>query len=216
MGIIVFSIAILPILGIGGVQLFRAEVAGPVAEKITPRVKQTAKLLWGIYVGLVLFQTLILKFEGMTLFDSLCHSFTTIATAGFSTKNASIAAFNSTAIELTIIVFMIIAATNFSLHYLFLAKGRFDYFKDEEFKIYFYIIVLVSLTLDINLNGTYNWSPNSIKDALYYKHHLLLPQVFLLQILNHFLAFQNVKYFFWWNCRFYYWCNKNYKNNADI
>ncbi|MBI72123.1 MAG: potassium transporter [Candidatus Marinimicrobia bacterium] len=169
MGIIVFSIAILPILGIGGVQLFRAEVAGPVAEKITPRVKQTAKLLWGIYVGLVLFQTLILKFEGMTLFDSLCHSFTTIATAGFSTKNASIAAFNSTTIELTIIIFMIIAATNFSLHYLFLAKGKFDYFKDEEFKIYFYIIIFISLTLflDINLNGSYNWSLNSMKDAIF-------------------------------------------------
>ena len=105
----------------------------------------------------------------MTLFDALCHSFTTIATAGFSTKNASIAAFNSTTIELTIIIFMIIAATNFSLHYLFLAKGKFDYFKDEEFKIFFYIIIFVSLTLflDINVNGSYNWSSNSIKDAVF-------------------------------------------------
>ena len=105
MGIIVFSIAILPMLGIGGVQLFRAEVAGPVAEKITPRVKQTAKLLWGIYVGFVLLETLILRLEGMSWFDSLCHSFTTIATAGFSTKNESIAAFNSPLIEITIIVY---------------------------------------------------------------------------------------------------------------
>ena len=105
----------------------------------------------------------------MTLFDALCHSFTTIATLGFSTKNASIAAFNSTTIELTIIIFMIIAATNFSLHYLFLAKGKFDYFKDEEFKIFFYIIIFVSLTLflDINVNGSYNWSSNSIKDAVF-------------------------------------------------
>ena len=88
----------------------------------------------------------------------------------FSTKNASIAAFNSTTIELTIIIFMIIAATNFSLHYLFLAKGKFDYFKDEEFKIFFYIIIFVSLTLflDINVNGSYNWSSNSIKDASFY------------------------------------------------
>ena len=169
MGIIVFSIAILPLLGVGGVQLFRAEVAGPVAEKITPRVKQTAKLLWGIYVGFVLFQTLILKFEGMSWFDSLCHSFTTIATSGFSTKNASIAAFNSPLIEYTIIFFMFLAATSFSLHYLFLAKGKFDYFKDEEFRVYFLILCLVSiiLFLDINFNGMYEWQLSSIKDSLF-------------------------------------------------
>jgi len=169
MGIIVFSIAILPMLGIGGVQLFRAEVAGPVAEKITPRVKQTAKLLWGIYVGFVLLQTLILKFEGMTWFDSLCHSFATMATGGFSTKNASIAAFDSSIIEVTIIIFMFIAATSFSLHYLFLAKRKFDYFKDEEFRVYFFIICLVSiiLFLDINFNGIYKWQLTSIKDSLF-------------------------------------------------
>jgi len=169
MGIIVFSIAILPMLGIGGVQLFRAEVAGPVAEKITPRVKQTAKLLWGIYVGFVLLETLILKLEGMTWFDSLCHSFGTMATGGFSTKNESLAAFNSPLIEITIIIFMFIAATNFSLHYLFLAKGRFDYFKDEEFKVYFFIVFLVSvfMFLDLNINGIYNWTMVSIKDAFF-------------------------------------------------
>ena len=80
-GIIVFSIAILPMLGIGGVQLFRAEVAGPTADKLTPRVKQTAKLLWGIYVGFIIVLCLILKIEGMSWFDALCHSFTTMATA---------------------------------------------------------------------------------------------------------------------------------------
>ncbi len=175
MGIIVFSIAILPMLGIGGVQLFRAEVAGPVAEKITPRVKQTAKLLWGIYVGFVLLETLILKFEGMSWFDSLCHSFATMATGGFSTKNASLAAFNSSVIEFTIIIFMIIAATNFSLHYLFLAKNKFDYFKDEEFKIYIYIILLLSIIFffDININGTYDWKLESIKDSIFTTTSLL-------------------------------------------
>ena len=169
MGIIVFSIAILPILGIGGVQLFRAEVAGPVSENIAPRVKQTAKLLWGIYVGLVSLQTIILKIEGMTWFDSICHSFTTIATAGFSTKNSSIASFDSTIIELTIIIFMFIAATSFSLHYLFLAKGKFDYFKDEEFKIYFFLTCFISLVLflDININGFYDWSLTSLKDSVF-------------------------------------------------
>ena len=169
MGIIVFSIAILPMLGIGGVQLFRAEVAGPSAEKITPRVKQTAKLLWGIYVGFVLLETLILKLEGMTWFDSLCHSFATMATGGFSTKNESLAAFNSPLIEVTIIIFMFIAATNFSLHYLFLAKGKFDYFKDEEFKVYFYIIAFVSLFIfiDLNINSIYSWGLTSLKDSIF-------------------------------------------------
>ena len=121
MGIIVFSIAILPMLGMGGVQLFRAEVAGPVADKITPRVKQTAKLLWGIYVGFVLILCLILKIEGMSWFDAICHSFTTIATGGFSTKNISIAAYGGL-IQWTIIIFMFLAATNFSLHYFFIAN----------------------------------------------------------------------------------------------
>jgi len=175
MGIIVFSIALLPMLGIGGVQLFRAEVAGPVAEKIAPRVKQTAKLLWGIYFGLVLLLTLILKFIGMDWFDSLCHSFGTMATGGFSTKNLSIGAYNSSIIEIVIIVFMFIAATNFSLHYLFLSKKKFDYFKDEEFRIYFFVLLFVSLLifLDINFNGIYNFSMHSIKDSIFTTTSLL-------------------------------------------
>ena len=163
MGIIVFSIAILPLLGIGGVQLFRAEVAGPVAEKITPRVKQTAKLLWGIYVGLVLFLTIVLKFEGFSWHQSFCHSFGTLATGGFSTFDNSLLLTNhdgslgvdvSTNIMLvqwTFIVFMFIAATNFTLHYYFISKKRFDYFKDEEFKTYIFIFTAASLTIFLNI-----------------------------------------------------------------
>ena len=175
MGIIVFSIAILPLLGVGGVQLFRAEVAGPVAEKITPRVKQTAKLLWGIYVGFVLLQTLILKFEGMTWHESFCHAFGTMATGGFSTRNESIAAFNSPLIEYTIIFFMFLAATSFSLHYLFLAKRKFDYFKDEEFKVYIYVIIFftVLIFLDLNLNGIYRWSIESFNNSIFMSVSLL-------------------------------------------
>jgi len=153
MGIIVFSIAILPMLGMGGVQLFRAEVAGPVADKITPRVKQTAKLLWGIYVGLVLILCLILKIEGMSWFDAICHSFTTIATGGFSTKNASIGAYSGV-IQWTIIVFMFVAATNFSLHYYFIAKGKFGYYKDHEFRVYFALCIIFSILFFINIVGT--------------------------------------------------------------
>ena len=129
MGIIVFSIAVLPMLGIGGVQLFRAEVAGPSADKLTPRVKQTAKLLWGIYLGFTIILCLILRVEGMSWFDSLCHAFTTIATSGFSTKSGSIGEFSGL-IQWTIIIFMFISASNFSLHYYFISKGKFNYFKE--------------------------------------------------------------------------------------
>ena len=153
MGIIVFSIAILPMLGMGGVQLFRAEVAGPVADKITPRVRQTAKLLWGIYVGFVLILCLILKIEGMSWFDAICHSFTTIATSGFSTKNISIAAYGGL-IQWTIIIFMFLAATNFSLHYYFIAKGKFEYYKDHEFRVYFGLCIIFSILFFINIIGT--------------------------------------------------------------
>ena len=105
----------------------------------------------------------------MSWFDSLCHSFTTIATSGFSTKTASIAAFNSSLIEYTIIFFMFLAATSFSLHYLFLSKFKFEYFKDEEFRAYFFILCLITfvLFLDININGIYNWNLDSIKDSMF-------------------------------------------------
>ena len=140
-GIIVFSIAILPLLGFGGVQLFRAEVAGPVADKLTPRIKQTAKLLWAIYIGLIISQTIILMIEGVSFYDSITHSFTTIATAGFSTNSDSIFSF-SPIVQYTIIFFMIIAASSFSLHFLAFRKGRFEYFKDQEFKVYISILLL--------------------------------------------------------------------------
>ena len=146
-GIIVFSIAILPLLGFGGVQLFRAEVAGPVADKLTPRIKQTAKLLWGIYIGLIFIETIVLMIEGLSFYDSLTHSFATIATGGFSTYGESIRGLSATVnipsiVEYTIIFFMIIAATNFSLHFFAFRKGQFEYFKDQEFKIYISIIII--------------------------------------------------------------------------
>ena len=165
MGIIVFSIAILPMLGMGGVQLFRAEVAGPVADKITPRVKQTAKLLWGIYVGFVLILCLILKIEGMSWFDAICHSFTTIATSGFSTKNISIAAYGGL-IQWTIIIFMFLAATNFSLHYYFIAKGKFEYYKDHEFRVYCGLCIIFSILFFINIVGTNKYQT----DLLSFRH----------------------------------------------
>ena len=117
MGIIVFTIAILPLLGVGGVQLFKAEVPGPVADKIKPRVKETAKILWMVYVGFTVLQMVLLRLAGMPLFDSICHAFTTMPTGGFSTQNASIAAYNSPLIQYIVIFFMFVAGINFTLHF---------------------------------------------------------------------------------------------------
>ena len=151
MGIIVFSIAILPLLGVGGMQLYKAEVAGPTADKLTPRIRQTAKYLWLIYLGLILSMTLILYIEGKILdikkldfFHSICHAFGTIGTAGFSTFNNSIAAFESSVVTWTFIIFMFLSATNFTLHFVFFTTGSFDYFKNSEFKIYIKLIFFVA------------------------------------------------------------------------
>lgn len=158
MGIIVFSIAILPLLGAGGVQLYKAEVAGPAADKLTPRIKQTAKYLWLIYLGLICFMTFVLYLEGLVLgidklnlFHSLCHAFGTIGTAGFSTYNSSIAAFESPVVTWTFIIFMFLSATNFSLHFILLTKGSFQYFKNPEFKVYLKIIFFIGIFFFIGI-----------------------------------------------------------------
>lgn len=144
MGIIVLSLAILPILGIGGMQLFVAEVPGPTKDKIHPRVRETAKRLWGIYVILTALEALLLILGGMSLFDAVNHSFTTMATGGFSTKQASIAAYNSPFIHYVIIFFMFLAGINFSLHYYGL-HGKFSVFsKNDEFKFYVKILLGIS------------------------------------------------------------------------
>ena len=113
MGIIVFAIAILPLLGIGGVQMFKAEVPGPVSDKLRPRVKETAKILWMVYLGFTVAEMILLAVGGMSWFDAICHSFTTMPTGGFSTLNASIAGWTSSAIHYIIIFFMLMAGINF-------------------------------------------------------------------------------------------------------
>ncbi len=147
MGIIVLSLAILPILGIGGMQLFQAEVAGPSKDKIHPRVTETAKRLWGIYLILTIAQIVLLLFGNMNLLDAICHSFGTLATGGFSTKNTSVAYYKSGYIEWVIIIFMFLSGTNFTLHYFALKGKVFNYFKDDEFKFYgIFVVLIVSAT----------------------------------------------------------------------
>ena len=145
MGIIVLSIAILPLLGVGGMQLFKAEVPGPVKDRLTPRVTSTAKILWIFYVALSLAEFITLMIFGMSPFDSICHTFTTMATGGFSTKNLSAGAYNNAYIEMTLTFFMITAGINFSLYYKMSQRKIRDVFKDEEFR--FYIILIAVSTL---------------------------------------------------------------------
>lgn len=146
MGIIVLSVAIIPLLGIGGMQLYQAEVAGPSKDKLHPRIQETAKRLWGIYVFLTLVQTILLLVGGMNLFDSLCHSFGSLATGGFSTKNKSIAYYNSAYIEYIIIIFMFIGGTSFSLHYLALKGKVLNYFRDSEFRFYLSFVTFLIIS----------------------------------------------------------------------
>ncbi len=140
MGIVLLAVAILPLLGVGGMQLFRAEVPGPVAERLTPRIRETARLLWGVYVLLTLLEVGALVLAGMGPFDAVCHSFATMATGGFSNHNASVGGYASPAVEWILIVFMLLAGTNFSLHFLALRGRVLAYGRDEEFRFYLLII----------------------------------------------------------------------------
>jgi trk system potassium uptake protein TrkH len=161
MGIILLTIAILPLLGFSGAQLFKAEVPGPVKDRFSPRIKDTAKILWLIYGGLTAIETILLMLGGMDLFDALCHSFGTMATGGFSTRNASIASFNSIYIEVVITIFMYLAGINFSL-FFFLFKGKpGGFFKNREWR--FYTIVLIAAILLVSLVLAFNGDGNGIE-----------------------------------------------------
>jgi len=146
MGIIVLAIAILPLLGIGGMQLFAAEAPGPSADKLHPRITDTAKRLWLIYFGYTAAETLLLKVAGMSFFDAINHALCTLSTGGFSTKNASVAYWNGEPIiQYIIILFMFLAGTNFVLSY-FAFKGKVQkIIHDEEFKLYFKFVAIFTL-----------------------------------------------------------------------
>jgi len=136
MGIIVLAVAILPLLGVGGMQIYRAEMPGPMKDsKLTPRIGQTAKLLWAVYAGLTAACIGCLRFAGMNWFDAVCHGFSALALGGFSTYDASIGHFNSLPIEAVLTVFQILAALNFATHFLaWSQRGVLAYFRDAEAK----------------------------------------------------------------------------------
>ncbi len=168
MGIIVFTIAILPLLGVGGVQLFKAEVPGPVADKIRPRVKETAKILWMVYVGLTVVETILLGMSGMPWFDAICHAFTTMPTGGFSTQNASIASYGNPVIHYIIIIFMFIAGVNFTLHFRALTGNVKGYFRDPEFLSYLGITLGVTFFIFLNLSSARaDWTHQNFLQSMF-------------------------------------------------
>ena len=168
MGIIVLTVAILPILGIGGMQLFVAEAPGISPDKLQPRIKETAKRLWLIYMGLTLSETALLWVGGMDFYDAINHGLTTMATGGFSTKNASIAHFTSPFIQYVIILFMFLAGTNFTMTYFGL-HGQFEkVLKNEEFRYYLGFCLVISMVVGIVIFGLGHDSfEKSIRDALF-------------------------------------------------
>jgi trk system potassium uptake protein TrkH len=165
MGIIVLSIAILPALRVGGMQLFKAEVPGPSQDRLTPRIKDTARLLWMVYVIISATETLLLFLGGMSLFDALNHTFTTMATGGFSTKDASIGAFNSPYFDAVITLFMFMAGINFALHYQMLKGNLKSFFKDTEFLFYLGVVGFFITLVVINLKF---FAQKPLTDAIRY------------------------------------------------
>ncbi|WPP47952.1 TrkH family potassium uptake protein [Catalinimonas niigatensis] len=151
MGIIVLAVAILPILGIGGMQLFVAEAPGVTPDKLKPRIRDTAKRLWFLYIGLTLLETVLLMLGGMNFYDSINHGLTTMATGGFSPKNASIAFYDSAYLQYVITVFMFLAGTSFSLTY-FAFKGAFNkVWQNEEFRYYMFSVLIIILLSTIGI-----------------------------------------------------------------
>ena len=152
-GIVVLFLAVLPYLGAGGKQLFKSEAPGPDPHGLSPRIKDTASVLWKLYLGLTVSQTLLLMAAGMTFYDALCHTFGTIATGGFSTKQNSIAHFDSFAIEMIVLVFMVMAGTNFALYFSMFRGNRAAVFRDREWRIYIGIMALATVCIAVNLMG---------------------------------------------------------------
>jgi len=171
MGIIVLAVAVLPLLGVGGMQIYRAEMPGPMKDsKLTPRIGQTAKLLWAVYAGLTVTCVVFLRFAGMNWFDAVCHGFSALSLGGFSTYDASVGHFDSLPIELVLTVFQILAALNFATHYLaFSQRGVAAYFRDAEAKAVLCVLLVscIGITLFLFLKGTYPDVPTALRHALF-------------------------------------------------
>jgi len=171
MGIIVLAVAVLPMLGIGGMQLYRAETPGPMKDnKLTPRITETAKALWYIYLGLTVACGFAYWLAGMSVFDAVGHAFSTVAIGGFSTHDASMGYFNSPLIDMVAVLFMFLAGVNFSLHFVaFRHRSVLGYWNDPEFRFYLFILGLVSLltVLGLYLTETYDTWQDALMNGLF-------------------------------------------------
>ncbi len=168
MGILVFTVAFLSMLGIGAFQIFKAESPGPIPDKIAPRIRDTAKILYITYFTITIVQTVLLRLGGMPWFESLVHTFGTVGTGGFSTKNASIGAFNSTYIHMITAIFMVLSGINFALYYSLFKGNRREVLRDEELRLYLGIIASAVILIAFNINKTiYNNMALSFRDAFF-------------------------------------------------
>ncbi len=165
MGIIVLSVAILPFLGVGGMQLYKAEVPSPVPDKLKPRIRDTAMTLWKVYALISLAEVILLMLGGMGLYDALCHTFTTMPTGGFSTKNASIAHYNSVYFDCVFIFFMLLAGINFSLHYQMIRGKPLAFWQDSECRFFLGAVVILTFVVSLDVFRTVY---DTMGDALRY------------------------------------------------
>lgn len=168
MGIIVLTVAIFPLLGIGGIELFVAEAPGPTSDKLHPRIRETAKRLWLIYVGLTVVLSVILMLVGLNFYEALNHALTTMATGGFSTKNASMAYYDLPQVQYPIILFMFIAGTNYTVIYYGLKGKLRNVWQSDEFKAYLGLVVLLAIvvTLGVKNNTELGWE-KTFRDSLF-------------------------------------------------
>ena len=167
MGIVALTVALLPLLGVGGFQLIKAETTGPEKGKITPKITTTAKYLWIIYLILTAIQTILLKIFGMDFIDALAHAFSTLGTGGFSTKNNSIAFYNSIHIDIICTIFMFLAGINFSLFYYFVTKKFQDIKDNSELKAYCGICIFVIIAMALCLLPTYKSFGTALRYAAF-------------------------------------------------
>ena len=170
MGIIVLAVAVLPLLGVGGMELYHAESSGIAKDRLTPKLRNTAIALWKIYLSLTVLCALAYFFSGMSIFDAVSHSFSTVAIGGFSTHDSSIGYFNSIPIEMIAMFFMFLAGINFSLHFVaWNNRSLFDYIKDSEFKTYAMVLLSASaiVIIALSLNSEYGSTSETIRHSLF-------------------------------------------------
>ncbi len=171
MGLIVLAVAVMPMLGIGGMGLYRAEAPGPMKEeKLTPRLAGTARILWSVYVGMTLLCALAYLLAGMDPFDAVAHSLSTVSTGGFSPHDDSLAWFQSSRIEMVAIVFMLVGAINFSVHYQAIRQGDpLVYWRNVEVRVFLILIVCVTLliSLMLRLSDEYHTLPPALRNAVF-------------------------------------------------